>query len=116
MIRGGSFVGENKKPFNSEYVSGELLGEGAFGRVIKCTHRASGDERAAKFILRETVGQAEFDQLMSEIEVVRNLSHPNIVRAYEYFLDKMYIIIVTELCRGGEVLDYLIDQSSLTES
>lgn len=40
-----------------------------------------------------------------EIDLLKNLDHPNIVKLYEVFEDKKYIYLVTELCTGGELFD-----------
>ena len=36
-----------------------------------------------------------------------NLDHPNVVKIFEYYQDKDNFYIVTELCSGGELYDYL---------
>ena len=39
----------------------------------------------------------------NEINILSKLTHPNIMKMYEYFEDESYFYIVTELCNGGEV-------------
>ena len=52
---------------------------------------------------------------MDEIEILKNLSHPNILELYEYFEDRHYVFLVTEVCSGGELFDYLVEYGSCTE-
>jgi calcium-dependent protein kinase len=48
--------------------------------------------------------------LINETTILRNMDHPNIVKMYEFFddnIEKSYYI-VTELCKGGTLLDEII--------
>jgi len=47
----------------------------------------------------------EQQTLYNEINVLRNLDHPNIVKIYEYYEDDKRFYIVTEICSGGELFD-----------
>ena len=47
-------------------------------------------------------------RLKYEIDILKNLDHPNIVRLYEVFEDSHYIYLVTELCTGGELFDEIL--------
>ena len=49
--------------------------------------------------------EAEKIRLSNEIELLKNLDHPNIVRLYEVFEDNVRFILVTEICTGGELFD-----------
>ena len=47
---------------------------------------------------------AEFlDEMRNEIDILRTLDHPNIVKAYEVFETKRQIHIVMDLCAGGDL-------------
>mmetsp|Transcript_36748 Transcript_36748/g.27201 ORF Transcript_36748/g.27201 Transcript_36748/m.27201 type:complete len:212 (-) Transcript_36748:675-1310(-) len=54
-------------------------------------------------------------RLQFEIDILRNLDHPNIVKLYEVFEDKNYIYLVTELCTGGELFDEIIVKQHFSE-
>lgn len=41
------------------------------------------------------------EELRNEIDILKSLDHPNIVKAYEVFEKKSQIYIVMELCSGG---------------
>jgi calcium-dependent protein kinase len=49
-------------------------------------------------------------RLKYEIDILKNLDHPNIVRLFEVFEDKTSIYLVTELCTGGELFDVILDR------
>lgn len=54
-------------------------------------------------------------RLKFEIDILKNLDHPNILRLYEVFEDKKYIYLVTELCQGGELFDEILKRKTFTE-
>ena len=46
----------------------------------------------------------------AEIQILRKLDHPNILKLYEVFTDDKRYYLVTELCKGGELFDELFDE------
>lgn len=50
-----------------------------------------------------------------EIDILKNLDHPNILRLYEVFEDNKCIYLVTEFCEGGELFDEIIQRGSFGE-
>lgn len=57
---------------------------------------------AIKSIQLSLVQQSYLDELRNEIEVLRSLDHPNIVKAYEVYEYRRNIYVVMEYCSGGE--------------
>jgi calcium-dependent protein kinase len=47
---------------------------------------------------------------MYEIDILKNLNHPNIVQLYEVFEDSHSLFLVTELCDGRELFDEIINR------
>ena len=82
------------------------LGQGSFGRVVRARHKVSGTERAIKILSKQRMKQKHvYWQLMqSELAVIKQLDHPNIVKLYEIFEDKHHVYIVNELM-GEELLE-----------
>jgi len=56
------------------------------------------------------------DRLRREIDMMKAMDHPNIVKLYETFEDKRAIHLVLELCAGGHLLDRIIKLGHFTES
>jgi len=53
--------------------------------------------------------------LENEVENLKKLDHPNILKVYEFYQDKDFLYIVTELCIGGELFDRIIESRSFSE-
>ena len=42
---------------------------------------------------------------MNEVEILKHIDHPHVVKIYEYFETEFHIFIVMELLEGGELFD-----------
>ena len=84
-----------------------FLGEGAFGSVYKVRRKNSGSMeiiRALKEINKDFMGNEESaEEIRNEIEVLKNLDHPNIMKIYEFFEDDKKMYLINEFCGGGDV-------------
>jgi len=50
-----------------------------------------------------------------EISILKKLDHPNILKLYEVFEDEKRYYLVTELCRGGELFDEIVNKVHFSE-
>ena len=60
-----------------------------------------------KIIPEENILQGEGASLIDEIEILKNLQHPNIMKVYESFVDNHNYYIISELCDQGHLLSKL---------
>ena len=80
------------------------------------THRKSKAVRAMKVIEKKKIAKEEDQKkLLAEIQVMRMLDHPNILKMYEFYQDEKNFYLIIELCTGGELFDKIIEQGTLTE-
>ena len=89
--------------YNDTYVTGKLLGQGITGSVHVVNNKTTRAEYAMKTINLSRVDKSQLKELQTEIRILKQLDHPNVVRLYETFEDKHKIKIVMELCTGGEL-------------
>ena len=108
--------GDFSNPFDI-YDELDDLGEGAYGVVKKVSLKENPETiRAMKIIPKDMIAEGESISLLNEIDILKKLEHPNIVKIYECFFDeKHYIYIVSELCDQGDLLGKLTKLGSMSE-
>jgi len=105
-------VSHRQQDPEQEYDVGDKAGEGTQGIVFRATRKKTGVMRAIKKVPKKKVNLSAFEQ---EIDIMRRLDHPNIVRLYETFSDRLNTYLVMELCSGGELFDKIVGEGHLNE-
>lgn len=113
-ISPSTFVQANENRFEQMYKLGIILGEGNNCEVRKCVHRDTKHVRAVKIFNRQIM-RLEDEDVIKELNVIKSIDHPNIVRVYEYFVDHRYIFLVMEYCQGGQLQGRITTQLQFTE-
>lgn len=54
--------------------------------------------------------------IMNEFNLLKALDHPNVMKIYEAFEDNDFIYLVTELLKGGELFDKLLEMGHFSEN
>ncbi|KAK1412729.1 hypothetical protein QVD17_34206 [Tagetes erecta] len=95
-------------PANSlfgKYELGKLLGCGAFAKVYHARDIVSGQSLAVKVFNKQkiTSNTILMSNIEREINIMRRLRHPNIVKLYEVLATKTKIYFIMELVKGGEL-------------
>eukprot|EP00439_Symbiodinium_sp_Y106_P051772 s953_g6.t3 len=54
-------------------------------------------------------------RFQQEIQIMKTMDHPNIIKLYETFEDRKHIYLAMELCTGGELFDRIIEVGQFTE-
>ncbi|XP_007901417.1 serine/threonine-protein kinase H1 [Callorhinchus milii] len=90
-----------------------LIGRGSFSRVVRVEHRATRQPFAIKMI--ETRAKEGKEVCESELNVLRRVSHRNIIQLIEVFETQNRVYMVMELATGGELFDRIIAKGSFTE-
>lgn len=67
------------------------IGDGAFGKVHKAKHREKDLLAAAKICILEN--EDELEDFMVEIDILSEISHPNVITLYEafYYESKLWV-------------------------
>jgi serine/threonine protein kinase len=72
-----------RKEIESQYKIKETLGQGSFGCVKRVQHRVLKEDRALKIIKKVSVkSESEF---LHEIEMLKAIDHPNVLKYYECY-------------------------------
>ena len=52
----------------------------------------------------------------NEINNLKDLDHPSILKMYEFFEDEHCYYISTDICKGGELFDEIVARGKFTEN
>ena len=91
----------------------QLLGEGAFGKVLKVSSLINQKIYAMKILDlkgKENDSMSKEDKekyFISEIELLKKLDHPNIVKYYKSFRENEQLYIIMEYFDNGDLDDYI---------
>jgi calcium-dependent protein kinase len=58
-----------------------------------------------KTLKKTSIIKEEEEKLFSELNILKNLDHPNIIKLYELYQDSKNYYLITEYCCGGELFD-----------
>ena len=93
----------------------KVIGNGFFGTVRVAVLKKNPSKKfAVKTIYKEKV-QKNLHLLKRELEILKTLDHPNIVKFYETYQDDKFFHFVMEYCSGGELLERIADNGCLNE-
>ncbi|KIK03275.1 hypothetical protein K443DRAFT_676947 [Laccaria amethystina LaAM-08-1] len=106
----GKELSSSKIRVVGNYTLGKVIGEGAYGKVRMGTHRLTSTRVAIK-----QIPKAMSASLTREIHHHRQLHHPHVTQMFEVIATESSIWIVTELCCGGELFDYLVEKGRIPE-
>jgi calcium-dependent protein kinase len=88
------------------YTFEEKLGEGSFGTVWRARGK-TGQGYAVKCI--ELTNSKSLDSAGQEYTMIKRLSNPYIVRLHHVVQEEKHLYLVIDLCRGGDLCQYLVD-------
>ena len=93
-------------------------GEGSYGTVCRVKHKDIGVHRAMKKIFSSDskLEPEKEKEILNEIEMLKSLDHPNIVKVFEFYNTKEGYYIITEYCRAGELFDRILSDAPFEES
>ncbi|CAK8686112.1 ribosomal protein S6 kinase alpha-3-like [Clavelina lepadiformis] len=103
-------LNNSPKSFLEEYEEKEEIGIGSYSICKRCIHKATKKEYAVKIIFKNKRDCEEEVQIL-----LRYGQHPNIIALKDVFDDGQHVFLVTELMKGGELLDKILRQKYFTE-
>lgn len=102
MITKNRFIRINTKAsITSKYRFLTMLGKGGFGEIYRVQDVETGNIYACKQINKASINNAE--QFQTELGLLKETDHPNVVRLYEVIESIDFIYLIMEECLGGEL-------------
>ncbi|ODQ45476.1 hypothetical protein PICMEDRAFT_36072 [Pichia membranifaciens NRRL Y-2026] len=113
-------IDENKRQIASRksierYKMGGVLGEGAFSVVYSAVDLVSKEKVAIKIIKKYQLDQKQRDNVLKEVNLMKQLNHPNIVRLIEFIENENYFYLVQEVVSGGEIFNQIVKYTYFSE-
>lgn len=106
---------EPSESFIDCFVLGQKLGRGSFGTVKEARSTYDDTKYAIKIIEKSRLTPEDEECVFDEIDILKSLHHPNIVRLYNVFNEVDAVFLVTELVVGGELFDRVVLKTNYTE-
>ncbi|GBC06613.1 hypothetical protein RclHR1_06970004 [Rhizophagus clarus] len=91
----------------AQFQLGNCIGKGQFGAVYRALHLGTGQMVAVKRIKLEGKTSEEIEQLMHEVELLKSLSHPSVVKYEAFIMTDDHINIILEYVENGSLLHTL---------
>ena len=93
----------------------EIVGSGAFATVKKAIERSSGITFAAKIISKKKA-LGGLDGVARELQILKKLNHPGIVKLKAFYEDDDNYYLVMEFISGGDLMDFVALNGAIDES
>lgn len=93
----------NQKHIKEQYKIIKKLGKGSFGEVWEAKHKQSNELRAIKYLIKEWFNLIQKKQIYKEINILKTLDHPHIVRVIEFFETDQSLQIVMNKIEGKDL-------------
>ena len=101
---------------DADYKKLNFLGEGSFASVYRVQNKYTNVICAMKIINKSYNCSAEDEKdILNEINILRLMDHPSVLKIFEFYSNKQSYSIVTELCPGGELFQQIIDKGPFNE-
>jgi len=110
------FISEKSGKIENEYsLLSPAIGRGAYGEVRRAVHKKTNVLRAVKIIFKDAADKEDQERLINEVNILRDLDHPNIMKINEFYQDSKAFYIVSEFYNGGELFDKIMSMKNFTE-
>ena len=86
-----------------DYQLGDCLGKGAFGSVFRALNMGTGETVAVKQVKLADLPKSELRVITLEIDLLKNLDHPNIVKYRGFVKSADSLNIILEYCENGSL-------------
>ena len=101
--------------FSSHYKILSFLGEGSYGKVFKAREISTGRVLAVKKI-QINHSLTKYKKTIKEINLLKNLDHPNIVKFYDFFEEEDNIYLMMEFLEGCTLKQYIQKTEVISEN
>lgn len=92
------------------YTMGKTIGSGSYSVVREGVNKRTKEKFAIKCIKRSDLSDEDEEAIMTEVSILQQMKHPNIMTLREFFEEPEYYYLVTEFVGGGELFDRIVEK------
>ncbi|KAL4730743.1 MAPK-activated protein kinase Srk1 [Fusarium chlamydosporum] len=94
----------------------DKMGDGAFSNVYRARDTTGEQgEVAIKVVRKYEMNSMQRSNILKEVQIMRQLDHPNIIKLVEFSESRQYYYIVLELAPGGELFHQIVRLTYFSE-
>ena len=109
-------VSQSKSDSSKDYKKRKFLGEGSFASVYMVQNRITDSIRAMKVINKSSNTSEEDEKdIINEINILKMMDHPNILKIFEFYSSKESYSIITEFCSEGDLFQEISENGPFNE-
>ena len=101
ILNNDVIVSDSGNNLENVYQKIKLIGEGGYGEVWQVRHKVLGKDFAMKIIEKSPYCKTE--EIKNEIEILKQLDHPNILKILDFHMTNNKFYIITDYCSEGEL-------------
>ncbi|RUP46098.1 kinase-like domain-containing protein [Jimgerdemannia flammicorona] len=101
---------EDYRVVEMEYqITSKRLGAGAFAEVRMALCKRTREQLAVKIMDKNRLHMSQMNgtDFAREVEILKKVNHPNIVRVHDVIETERYIYIFLQMVTGGDLFDYV---------
>ncbi|TXC04233.1 hypothetical protein FocTR4_00000469 [Fusarium oxysporum f. sp. cubense] len=94
----------------------DKMGDGAFSNVYRARDTTGQQgEVAIKVVRKYEMNSMQRSNILKEVQIMRQLDHPNIIKLVEFSESRQYYYIILELAPGGELFHQIVRLTYFSE-
>ena len=104
------YIKQLDKDSLENYQKIKRVGKGSYSSVYKVKNKSTNKIRAMKIMPKNF--QKDNNEIMREINILKNLDHPNVMKIYEFLEDDTNYYLIEEFCDEGD-LETALDKEKI---
>ena len=100
---------------DSYIIDETVIGRGSYGIVAEAVHKSNLTTYAVKMVEKRRGTTQDLVDFKIEADILRSMNHPNIVCFHNFLEEATKYYLFTELIRGGELFDRMIEKNGFSE-
>ena len=97
----------SKYEIPNNYEAIRKLGKGGYGRVFEVLEKSTKKKYAMKIIKKNSKKIYKYDTVKDEVNILKNLSHPNIIKFFDFKETVSKLFIIMELAQGESLFELI---------